>query len=710
MIITLLLLINIYIPQTLGDEKASQTTWIVDKQGTGDFSTIQDAINASVPGDTIMVQAGVYKENLYIHKSIILRGENKHTTIIKGNQQLDTITITAQHVYIQDFTIKGSGPSGRDAAIQLNTNQTRITNNIITNSTIGIFLHFAHENTIEHNIIYACKDYGIHLNNAHNNQFIENTIAYNRWGCLITLSYGNLFQFNSIHNNSIHGIWILRHAVENTLESNFIKDNINHGILIQLMSYNTTIKGNIIENNKCGIESGLYWPCDHTIISENTIKNHQTYGIYLRDSSESEVHKNNIINNTIPAYHIDTTQADWDQNYWGYPANNPIFIKGKRNYLPCFQIDWNPTSQPYPTPQIESQSYNFTSYPFDPISDDLPPSFNWNSVNGTNYLSPVKNQMPAPTCETYALCCTLETMVRKQVGATYDCDLSEVHLFLYSGGTNQWGVDLNEPAEYLVTHGVPDEGCFPDPHRPYDFPFESIQGWENRTVKISEWGWVDNKVQAIKQALITRGPLVICQMTRRDLDYYEGGIYMPNMLSPIQRGHVVAITGYDDVEQCFIVRNSAGESWGEQGYFRISYEAFAEYYSFIFPFYGGTGIFYINGVYGNLMPDAPKIYIETPALSTTYIQGISFPTIVTYLSPIQRGAPRIMGSLPVTVRTTDSDIVQFYLDGLLMYEDDTEPYEYTIETSPGLHTLEVVAEKNMVLSKDTRDIYILGIT
>ena len=158
------------------------------------------------------------------------------------------------------------------------------------------------------------------------------------------------------------------------------------------------------------------------------------------------------------------------------------------------------------------------------------------------------------------------------------------------------------------------------------------------------------------------------------------------------------------------MRNSAGESWGEQGYFRISYEAFEEYYSFIFPFYGGTGILYIDGIYGNLTPNVPRIYIETPALSTTYIQGISFPTIVTYLSPIQRGAPRIMGSLPVTVHTTGTDVVQFYLDGMLIYEDDTEPYEYTISATSGLHTLEVIAEKNMVFSKDTRDIYIFGIT
>ena len=35
--------------------------------------------------------------------------------------------------------------------------------------------------------------------------------------------------------------------------------------------------------------------------------------------------------------------------------------------------------------------------------------------------------------------------------------------------------------------------------------------------------------------------------------------------------HCVLIVGYDDVNQCFIVKNSWGTGWGEAGYFRIAY-------------------------------------------------------------------------------------------------------------------------------------------
>ena len=340
------------------------------------------------------------------------------------------------------------------------------------------------------------------------------------------------------------------------------------------------------------------------------------------------------------------------------------------------------------------------------ITTNLPSSFDWRNINGVDYVTSVKNQAPAPTCEAYGLCAALETIVQYKVGHPFGCDLSEAHLYFYANGTvAKGGVRLTNAADYLSEHGVPDEGCFPDPHRPYDAPFASLQGWENRTVKITTWSWVNKTQDAMKQALINYGPLVVAIYSYNDFTSYKGGIYTPKVKT--RHGHVVTIVGYDDTQRCWIIKNSAGTDWGEYGYARVSYDADTLDHPFFATFYGGTGIMYLDGVYGNLMPDVPHVHIEKPAIFHTYISGFEFSTLFKKGVVIQKGAPRLFGKNKVGVNATNTDKVEFYVDGNLTYTDTEAPFEWELNTSKGLHTVETFAYHNGTLSKDIVDVYVI---
>jgi C1A family cysteine protease len=42
-------------------------------------------------------------------------------------------------------------------------------------------------------------------------------------------------------------------------------------------------------------------------------------------------------------------------------------------------------------------------------NDNLPPSFSWRDVDGVDYTTPVKSQIPCPSCEAYGVVAALET-------------------------------------------------------------------------------------------------------------------------------------------------------------------------------------------------------------------------------------------------------------------------------------------------------------
>jgi len=59
-----------------------------------------------------------------------------------------------------------------------------------------------------------------------------------------------------------------------------------------------------------------------------------------------------------------------------------------------------------------------------------------------------------------------------------------------------------------------------------------------------------------------------------DFFSYRSGVYS-YATGAYVGAHAVLVVGYDDVNECFIVKNSWGTGWGEAGYFKIAYSEVA---------------------------------------------------------------------------------------------------------------------------------------
>jgi parallel beta-helix repeat protein len=90
-------------------ETRSRGTIQVDASGGGDHLTIQAAIDAAGPGDTINVAAGTYLENLVIDVRVHLVGEGYNDTIIDGGWNDTVVTVVVSGVKIENFTVRWGG-------------------------------------------------------------------------------------------------------------------------------------------------------------------------------------------------------------------------------------------------------------------------------------------------------------------------------------------------------------------------------------------------------------------------------------------------------------------------------------------------------------------------------------------------------------------------------------------------------------------------
>ena len=203
---------------------------------------------------------------------------------------------------------------------------------------------------------------------------------------------------------------------------------------------------------------------------------------------------------------------------------------------------------------------------------ELPTGLDWRN-NGGNYVTPIRDQGLCGSCWAFSTTAALEslTLISSHSPGT-DLDLAEQVLVSCGAAGNCTGGRYDLASDFIENTGLPGESCYP--YAATDGSCSSAcADWQFSTYRISSWQYVATTrptVNDIKSALYTYGPLPTSMAVYSDFFGYQRGVYF--FVSGGFAGyHGVLIIGYDDTEQCFIVKNSWGTEWGESGFFRIGY-------------------------------------------------------------------------------------------------------------------------------------------
>lgn len=208
----------------------------------------------------------------------------------------------------------------------------------------------------------------------------------------------------------------------------------------------------------------------------------------------------------------------------------------------------------------------------------VPTYFDWTKIDGTKtFVTPVRNQGNCGSCWAFATTAALESYTLRQnntPGIDLNC-AEQVLVSCTTAGTCNGGY-IGSASSYIQSTGLPLETCFPyKTNDPPDVPCSlACSTYSTSTHRIGSYSYVTTTsptVDAIKNALYNYGPLVTTFDVYSDFYYYNSGVYRYTS-GTYQGGHAVLLVGYDDLNQCFIVKNSWGTGWGEAGFFRIAYD------------------------------------------------------------------------------------------------------------------------------------------
>jgi len=231
--------------------------------------------------------------------------------------------------------------------------------------------------------------------------------------------------------------------------------------------------------------------------------------------------------------------------------------------------------------------------------ESLPLTFSWSNVNGTNWLTTVRNQHIPEYCgscwamsSSSALGDRLNILqgrakmpqVMLSVQAILSCCNSVTDCGSCTGGddagvylwAHQKGIPHESCSNYMSKDTTCEAGIVNATNKPECYtcgppgttpPCKPVSNFAK--LRVSELGRCSG-YSKMKAEIFARGPISCSIAATMKMVHYTGGVYSEANATYID--HVISIVGWGvdtSKDEYWVVRNSWGTSWGESGYMRI---------------------------------------------------------------------------------------------------------------------------------------------
>jgi len=190
------------------------------------------------------------------------------------------------YYYTNEVNLGSDNFTNAGQVILVNCNDSLVSNLNISDSFIGISLHYCNNNNIS-----------------------GNTPNNNRSGISLFSSDYNTVSGNIANNNNGVGISLSK-SDYNTVSGNTANNNTGTGIQIEYSDSNTVSENIANDNNWAGIYLST---SQFNNISDNTV-NYNYYGIHFYDSDSNTILRNNLVGNDVCIYENEASDSNVFEN------------------------------------------------------------------------------------------------------------------------------------------------------------------------------------------------------------------------------------------------------------------------------------------------------------------------------------------------------------------------------------------------------------